>query len=173
MPTVLSYQGMAPRLGERVYLADTAVVIGDVEIADQASIWFGAVLRGDVGPIRIGRRSNIQDQCAVHTTGGVSRAIVGEDVTVGHGCILHGCQVGDRVLVGMGSILLDNVVVGEDSVIGAGTLLTARTVIPPRSLVMGRPGRVVRQVTEEELRMGIRGATTYVSLAEKYLNERG
>jgi gamma-carbonic anhydrase len=165
---ILPFKTFTPVIGLRVYIADTAAVIGDVVLDEDASVWFSAVLRGDVGPIRIGPRSNIQDCCSVHTTGGVSETIVGADVTVGHGCVLHGCKIGDRVLVGMGSVLLDNVVVGEESVVAAGTVITSRVVIPPRSLVMGRPGRVVRELEEAERRLGLSGAEHYIELSREY-----
>lgn len=108
----------------------------------------------------------------IHTTKDVSRTVIGADVTVGHGVILHGCQIGDRVLIGMGSILLDNVAVGEDSLIAAGSLLTSRMVVPPRSLVMGRPGRVVRELEPDELVAGFKGAQRYCELAAEYLRAR-
>ncbi len=168
MPIILPFKQRTPKLGNNVYLADNAVVIGDVELDDDASVWFGAVLRGDVGAIRVGPRSNVQDLCSVHTTGGVSTTVIGADVTIGHSCVLHGCQIHDRVLIGMGSILLDNVVVGEESVIAAGTLLTARMIIPPRSLVMGRPARVKRELTEDERKMGLTGAEHYLKLSATY-----
>lgn len=169
MAVVRAYRGLVPVVGKNVYLADDAVILGEVEIGDDASIWFGAVLRGDEGLIRIGARTNVQDLCTVHATGGVSRTIVGSDVTVGHNCVLHGCEIADRVLVGMGSILLDNVVVGEESVIAAGTLLTSRVVVPPRSLVMGRPGRVIRELEPAERGLGLQGAEHYVTRARQYL----
>jgi len=169
---ILPYKAFSPVIGQRVFIADTAAVIGDVVLEDDASVWFSAVLRGDVGPIRIGPRSNIQDCSSVHTTGGVSETILGADVTVGHGCVLHGCRLGDRVLVGMGSVLLDNVVVGEESVIAAGTVITSRVVIPARSLVMGRPGRVVRELEEGERRLGLTGAEHYLDLSKEYRRAR-
>jgi carbonic anhydrase/acetyltransferase-like protein (isoleucine patch superfamily) len=152
-----------------VFVAANATVVGKVVLGDESSVWFGAVLRGDVGAITIGARSNIQDLTMIHMTDDISDATIGEDVTVGHGVILHGCQVGDRCLVGMGSILLDNVRVGDDCVIGAGSLLPQRMIVPPRSLVLGRPARVVRQVTDDEMKLGIEGARHYLANARKYL----
>jgi carbonic anhydrase/acetyltransferase-like protein (isoleucine patch superfamily) len=163
-----SFDGIVPKLGRDVFLAPTASVIGKVTLGDRASVWYGAVLRGDVGAITVGARTNIQDLCMVHMTGGVSDCRVGDDVTVGHGAILHGCDVGNRCLVGMASILLDNVRVGDECVIGAGSLLTAGTVIPPRSLVLGRPAKVIREVTAAESVYGIEGAKRYLELVEKY-----
>jgi carbonic anhydrase/acetyltransferase-like protein (isoleucine patch superfamily) len=163
-----AFGGVLPTLGRDVFLAPTATLIGKVLIGDESSVWFGAVLRGDVGTITVGARTNIQDLGILHMTGGISDCRVGDDVTVGHGVVLHGCEVGDRCLVGIGSILLDNVRVGEECVIGAGSLLTASTVIPPRSLVLGRPAKVVRAVTEEERQLGIAGARRYVELVREY-----
>jgi carbonic anhydrase/acetyltransferase-like protein (isoleucine patch superfamily) len=166
--TVLAWDGVSPTFGRDVFVAPNATVIGRVTLGDEASVWFGAVLRGDVGSIAIGARTNIQDLTMVHMTGDVSDTRVGDDVTVGHGVILHGCEVGDGCLVGMGAILLDNVKVGEQCVIGAGALLPQRMVVPPRSLVLGVPAKVVRAVTEDERRMGIDGARVYLGLAKKY-----
>ena len=168
MAIVLPYDGILPTLGRDVFVAPNATLVGSVVIGDEASIWFGAVLRGDVGPIAIGARTNIQDLTMVHTTHDLSKATIGDDVTVGHAAILHGCTIGHRCLVGMGSILLDNVVVGDECVIAAGSLLPQRMVVPPRSLVMGRPARVVRPVNDAELRMGIDGARNYVEYAKRY-----
>jgi gamma-carbonic anhydrase len=165
---ILPYDGVMPTFGKDVFLAPGVYVIGQVSIGDASSIWFGAVLRGDVGPIVIGTRSNVQDLSIVHMTGGVSSTRIGNDVTVGHGVTLHGCDIGHRCLVGMGSILLDGVRVGDESVIAAGTLLTPRMVIPPGSLVLGRPGKVVRPATAEERRLGPQGAAHYVESARKY-----
>jgi carbonic anhydrase/acetyltransferase-like protein (isoleucine patch superfamily) len=166
---ILSFEGTRPTLGRNVFVAANATLVGSVALGDESSVWFGAVLRGDVGSITIGARSNIQDLTMIHMTGDISVATIGDDVTVGHSVILHGCRVCDRCLVGMGSILLDNVVVGEDCVIGAGSLLPQRMVVPPRSLVLGRPARVVRAVSDEEMKLGIEGARHYVANAQKYL----
>jgi carbonic anhydrase/acetyltransferase-like protein (isoleucine patch superfamily) len=168
MGQLLTYDGVTPSLGRDVFVAPGAYVIGRVTIGHQSSVWFGAVLRGDVGSISIGERTNIQDLSLIHMTGGVSDARIGDDVTVGHGVTLHGCDIGDRCLIGMGSILLDGVRVGEDSVIGAGSLITPRMVIPAGSLVLGRPAKVVRPATANEKRLGIDGAVHYVANAQKY-----
>ena len=169
MALVLPYGIHRPRLGKGVFVAPNATLIGDVFLDDGANIWFGAVLRGDVGAIRIGKRSNIQDLACVHVTDGLSNTVVGDDVTVGHSAILHGCIVGDRCLIGMGSILLDNCEIGAGSVIAAGSVVTARTKIPPRSLVRGTPAKVIREVTEQEGLLGVLGAGHYVSDARRYL----
>jgi carbonic anhydrase/acetyltransferase-like protein (isoleucine patch superfamily) len=168
MALILPFGGRSPRIGRDVFLAPNATLIGDIEIADGASIWFGAVLRGDIGSIRIGPRTNVQDLACIHLTEGLSQTILGADVTVGHGAILHGCVVGDRCLVGMGSIVLDNAEVGESSVIAAGSVVTARTVIPPRSLVRGTPAKVIREATPEEAALGASGAGHYLEAARRY-----
>jgi carbonic anhydrase/acetyltransferase-like protein (isoleucine patch superfamily) len=164
----MAFGGKSPVVGRDVFVAPNATVIGDVTLGDEASVWFGAVLRGDIGAIRIGARSNLQDLACVHLTEGLSQTVVGADVTVGHGAILHGCSVGDRCLIGMGSIVLDGAVIGEGSLIAAGTLIPPRMVVPPGSLVRGNPGKVVRPVTAEEAKMGVLGATHYVAGARRF-----
>jgi carbonic anhydrase/acetyltransferase-like protein (isoleucine patch superfamily) len=169
MALVLPFGAHHPRIGKGVFVAPNATLIGDVVLEDGASIWFGAVLRGDVGAIRVGKRSNIQDLACVHVTDGLSSTVVGDDATVGHSAILHGCVVGDRCLIGMGAILLDNCEIGAGSVIAAGSVVTARVKIPPRSLVRGTPAKVIREVTEEEGLLGLLGAGHYVADARRYL----
>lgn len=168
MALILPFGDKIPRIGRDVFLAPNATIIGDVVIEDEASVWFGAVLRGDIGPIHVGRRSNIQDLACVHMTGGISVTRLGADVTVGHGAILHGCDIGDRCLVGMGSILMDNVIVGEGSVVAAGSLVSPRSEFPARSLIRGRPARLVREVSASEGALGIEGAEHYLDAARRY-----
>jgi carbonic anhydrase/acetyltransferase-like protein (isoleucine patch superfamily) len=170
---ILPFDHKRPKLGQDVFIAPTATVIGDVELGDLASVWFGSVLRGDIGAIRVGARSNIQDLSCVHLTEGLSVTIVGEDVTVGHGVILHGCRIGDRCLVGMGSTVLDNADIGADCVIAAGSLVPPRMVVPPRSLVRGSPAKVIRDVTEAELGLGPTGALHYIDIARRYREALG
>lgn len=167
----MPFGGKAPVLGRDVFIAPNATVIGEVELGDEASVWFGAVLRGDIGAIRIGARTNVQDLACVHLTEGQSATVVGVDVTIGHGAILHGCTVGDRCLIGMGSIVLDNAVIGEGSVIAAGTLIPPRMVVPPGSLVRGNPGKVIRPVSADEAQMGVFGAAHYVAGARQFRAE--
>jgi len=140
------YQDKWPILGEGVFLAEGSHVIGDVTLGEGASIWFNTVVRGDVFPIRIGRKTNIQDNCTIHVTGGVHAATIEDEVTVGHRVILHGCTVEDECVIGMGSILLNRAVVGRGSFVAAGALVPEGMVIPAGSLVMGVPARVVRPV---------------------------
>jgi gamma-carbonic anhydrase len=168
---VYSHRDAVPRLGKGVYVAPTGVVIGDVELGDDASIWFGTVLRGDCFPIRVGARTNIQDGTVVHVTGGRSRTTIGAGVTVGHMALLHGCTIGDAVLVGMGAIVLDDAVVGDECFIAAGALVTPRTKIPPRSFVVGRPAKVLRPVKVEELEWIREAERLYVGYKDAFLRE--
>lgn len=157
-----------PRVAADAFVAENATVLGDVEIGAEASVWYGAVLRGDCGRIRIGARTNIQDLACLHMTTGISHTQIGEEVTVGHSAVIHGATIGDRVLVGMGSILLDGAEIGEESLIAAGSVVPPRMKVPPRSLVRGAPAKVVREVTEEERALGKKGADVYVELARKH-----
>ncbi|HKG23051.1 MAG TPA: gamma carbonic anhydrase family protein [Blastocatellia bacterium] len=148
---IRSYQGMKPKIAASAFIEASAQIIGDVEIDQHSSVWFNCVIRGDVNKIRIGHSTNIQDGTVIHVTNGLYPTSIGNCVTVGHGVVLHGCTVKDRSLVGIGSIVLDDVIIGEMSFIAAGSLVTPGTIIPPRSLVMGSPARVRREVTEEEI----------------------
>jgi carbonic anhydrase/acetyltransferase-like protein (isoleucine patch superfamily) len=139
-----------------------------VVLGEASSVWFGCIVRGDVFPIRVGARTNIQDACILHVTGGRSKTTVGDDVTLGHRVLLHGCTVGSRVLVGMGTIVLDDAVIGDDCVIAAGSLVTPRTVIPPRSFVLGRPARVQRAVRDDELAGIVESSRLYVEYGRSY-----
>jgi gamma-carbonic anhydrase len=154
-----------PRIAASAFLAENAVVVGDVEIGDGASIWYGAVLRADVGHIRIGARSNVQDLACIHMTGGISHTEVGAEVTIGHSAVLHGARIGDGVLVGMGSVVLDNAEIGDESIIAAGSVVPPNMVVPPGVLVRGIPARVVRALGEEERLQGRQGAGVYLELA--------
>ena len=165
---VRPYKGFTPRVAQGVFIADTARVIGDVEIAAEASVWFGSVLRGDVGAIRVGARSNIQDLTMLHMSLGISNTVIGEDVTVGHRVVIHGAVIGDGALIGMGAILLDNCEIGAEALIGAGAVVTAGTKIPPRTLVLGQPGKVVRELKESEWTQGRLLAARYVEVAKAH-----
>lgn len=166
--TLHSYRGQLPRVAEDAFIAPSADVIGDVVIGAASSIWYGAVVRGDVMPIRVGNRTSIQDNSVVHSTGGWQQTVVGDDCTVGHSVILHGCTVGDRVLVGMGTIVLDAVEIGSDVLIGAGSLVTARTKIPDGVLAFGRPAKVIRDITDEERARIAEAAEHYARLVGEY-----
>jgi len=166
MALVKSLGDKVPRIAPSAFLAETAVVVGDVEIGEGASIWYGAVLRGDVGRIKVGARSNVQDLACIHMTGGLSHTEIGEDVTIGHGAILHGGRIGRGALIGMGSVVLDNAEIGEESIVAAGSVVPPEMKVPARVLVRGVPAKVVRELTEEERREGRRGALVYLDLAE-------
>lgn len=150
------------------WVAEGAIVTGEVTFGEDANVWFGCVVRGDDAPITIGRRTNIQDLTMIHCDHGVPN-VIGEEVTVGHGCILHGAEVGDRCLVGMGAILLAGSRIGEGSIIGAGTVVKEGAIIPPRSLVVGLPGRIIREVTEEQAAGILESAAGYVANVRRYL----
>ncbi len=162
------HKGRRPFVGEAVYVAPNATIVGDVVLGAESSVWFGAVVRGDVFPIRIGKRSNIQDNAVLHVTNGKSATTLGDEVTVGHMALLHGCTIGNRCLVGMGSIVLDDAVVGDECVIAAGALVTPRMRIPPRSVVMGRPAKVVRAATNADLEQILEAASNYVAYSADY-----
>ena len=160
--------GREPALSPAARVAETAVVIGRVTLEEGVSVWYGAVLRGDADEIRVGSGSNIQDHCILHCAAGLP-TVVGRDVVVGHGAILHGCNLEDGCLVGMGALVLDGSVVGSGSIIGAGALVPPGRVIPPRSLVVGVPGKIVRQVTEAEAAATLENAAHYVRLGIEQL----
>jgi len=145
------YRGQMPRVHPSAFIDDSAQVIGDVEIGEESSVWMCVVVRGDVNRIRIGRRSNIQDGTIVHVMKDTHPTVIGDDVTVGHAAVVHGCTIEDRCLIGMGAILLNGVHVGSGSIIAAGTLVPEGTQIPPRSLVMGSPGKVRRTLSDADL----------------------
>ncbi|MDB5439413.1 MAG: transferase hexapeptide repeat [Caulobacteraceae bacterium] len=158
---------LAPRIGPGGFIAPNAAVIGEVTLGANVGIWWAATLRGDIEPITIGDRSNIQDGSVVHTGRGAP-TVVGRDCTIGHMVSLHGCTLSDRVLVGMGAIILNKAVIGEDCLIGAGALIAERKIIPPRSLVVGAPGRVVRELTDDEVATIGDMAGRYVRNAQRY-----
>ncbi len=168
MALIKPYRGTLPQIAEGAFVAENATVIGDVKIAKDANIWYGAVLRGDVGYIHVGEGTNIQDLACIHTTGGVSNSEIGAWVTVGHSAVIHGAKIGDGCLIGMGSIILDNADIGAECLVAAGTVITPRTVIPPRSLVRGQPGKVVRPLEDHEWPQGKLSAVYYVDLAKEH-----
>jgi len=152
------------------FIAENATVLGDVSLGREVSIWFGAVIRADKDQIRIGDRSNVQDNAVLHTSTGYP-VIMGTDVSVGHGAILHGCRIADRVLVGMGAIVLNGAEVGEDSILGAGTVVTEGARIPGGSVVIGVPGKVAKQVSTEQRNHIVENARNYWNLARGYRDE--
>jgi len=168
-----AHHGGKPDVHPTAFVAPGAHLIGDVYIAERASIWFGAVLRGDVNSITISPFSNVQDNTVIHADGPRddplgAPTLVGEHVTIGHACIIHGCTIGDHVLIGMGSVVMNHARVASEVILGARALVSEHKDIPSRSLVLGIPGKVVRELTEEELR-AIRGsAAHYAELAQSY-----
>ncbi|MED4206488.1 gamma carbonic anhydrase family protein [Neobacillus mesonae] len=164
---IIPYKGKSPSVHESVFVAPGAYVIGDVQIGNESTVWFNAVIRGDDGPIIIGERCSIQDNSTLHLYEGFP-VIIEDDVTIGHNVVLHGCKVGKRSIIGMGSTLLDNVEVGEECIIGANTLLAGGIKIPPRSLVLGSPGKVVRELTDKDLQMLQMSSESYVQKGKEY-----
>lgn len=163
-----AYRGITPKLDPSVFVADGAHILGDVEIGKDSSVWFNTIIRGDVHFIRIGSRTNIQDGCVLHVTAGVYPLVVGSNVTVGHGAILHGCTVEDGCLIGMGSTILDNAVIGAGSLVAAGALVRENFRVPPGSLVAGVPATVKRPLTEAEREGVAKGADNYVRYVHTY-----
>lgn len=166
---IRTFQGIKPTIPDSCFIEETGVVIGDVVLGEHCSVWFHTVIRGDVHFIRIGDRTNMQDLCMLHVTHDTHPLIIGNEVTIGHGAILHGCTIKDRVLIGMGAIVMDGAVIGEDSIVGAGALVVENTIVPPKSVILGSPARVRRAVTESELAWIKESADNYVKYAGQYL----
>jgi carbonic anhydrase/acetyltransferase-like protein (isoleucine patch superfamily) len=169
---IRTYRGRAPEVARSAYIDPQAVVIGDVTIGEDSSIWPCAVIRGDVHSIRIGARTNIQDGSVLHVLRDTYPLVLGDDITVGHAAILHGCTIESRCLIGMGSIILNGARIGAGSIIAAGTLITERTEIPPGSMVMGHPGKVRRATTAAELEGIDQSAQGYVESQRAHRTER-
>ena len=167
MVNFLTIMYTVPDVGRAAFIAGNATVIGDVTIGNDVSIWFGAVVRADKDHIVLGARSNIQDNAVIHTSRG-HPVIIGSFVSVGHGAILHGCTIGDRVLVGMGAIVMNGSSIGEGSILGAGTVITEGTQIPPDSVVIGVPGKVLKQTNEQQRQYINNNARNYCTLAKEY-----
>ena len=170
MAIIKEFRDNSPEIDESAYIADNAVIIGDVTIGKKSSVWFGAVLRGDSDSIKLGRRSNIQDNAVVHVDPGFP-VTIGDDCIVGHLALIHGATISNNVLVGMNSTVLNGAQVGEFSIIGANALVTSNTVIPPNSLVLGSPAKVVKTLTDKQIAHVIRNAEAYVKLGSEYLEE--
>lgn len=164
-----AHRGFHPKLGRGVFVAEGAQVIGDVEVGDDSSIWFNAVVRGDIHFIRIGRRTNVQDGTVCHVMRGECPCVLGDSVTIGHGVVLHGCTVESNCLVGMNATLLNNVRIGENSIVAAGALVPEGLIVPPRSMVMGVPARVRRTLSDEEVASIAAYADRYCEYKSVYL----
>lgn len=173
MGLIKEFAGKRPRLGERVYLAETAAVIGDVVLGDDVSVWYNTVLRGDCNYIRVGDRSNIQDNCAIHVTEGRYATVLEEEVTLGHGAIVHGAVVRRGALVGIRATVLDGADIGESAFIGAGALVAPRTIVPSRTLWLGVPAREVRSLSDAEAEDLKQYHRHYLAYKEEYFRADG
>ena len=170
---ILPYGGKWPRIAPTAFIAPSAVIVGDVEIGEEASIWFGVVIRGDTEAVRIGARSNIQDNCAIHVTQGTHPTILEEEVTLGHGAIVHGATVRRGALIGIRATVMDGADVGESAFIGAGALVTPRTIVPPRTLWLGAPAKKVRELSEAEVADLRHYHLNYLGYKEEYFKIDG
>jgi carbonic anhydrase/acetyltransferase-like protein (isoleucine patch superfamily) len=168
MALIKSFRGVEPRIHETAFVAENAVIIGDVEIGEQSSVWYGSILRADVNSIRIGARTNIQDASVIHVTTKTHDTVLEDEVTLGHRVVIHGCYIETGSLIGIGAIVLDGARIGRNSLVAAGSLVTPNTEIPPRSLVMGSPARVKRELSEEEVKDLARFWQNYVELTKHY-----
>ncbi|MDR2341499.1 MAG: gamma carbonic anhydrase family protein [Campylobacteraceae bacterium] len=173
---IYDFKKITPQIGKNIFIAKSADIIGDVKIGDDSSVWFKAVIRGDVHKIQIGKRTSIQDGAVVHVThyklddkSDGYPAIIGDDVTVGHGAILHGCVIANACLIGMGAVILDGANIGEESIVGAGSLVTQGKNFPARSLIIGSPARAVRMLKDEEVKELYASAARYVKFKDEYL----
>jgi carbonic anhydrase/acetyltransferase-like protein (isoleucine patch superfamily) len=169
---IRAFRSRVPRIHDTAFIDPSAQVIGEVEMCEESSAWMNVVIRGDVNWIKIGRRTNIQDGSVVHVMRDTHPTVLGDEVTVGHGVILHGCTIGNRCLIGMGAILLNGVEVGENCIVAAGTLLPEGTRIPPRSLVVGSPGKVRRELSDADVASIADYAARYVAYSQVYKNEQ-
>lgn len=169
MAIIRSFGNKTPNVGEDTFVAESAVLIGDVEVGDRSSIWYGVVLRGDVHHIRVGHEVSVQDNTVVHVTSGLHATVVGNQVTVGHSVVLHGCTIRDRCIIGMGAIVMDRAEIGENCIVGAGALVTPGTVIPAGYLAIGSPAQPKRKLRDEELAWIEVSAQHYVHLGGRYL----
>lgn len=168
MARILPFEGKQPRIADTVFLCPGSVILGDVEIEEYSSVWFNAVIRGDVHRIRIGARTNVQDLSMLHVTNNTAELVIGNEVTIGHAAILHGCTIHDRVLIGMGAKVLDHCIVGSNTIIAAGAVLPERAIAPSGVLMAGVPAKVVRKLQEHEYSRFEESAQAYVSYAERY-----
>ena len=168
---IKQFENKQPKFGSKVYISESADIIGEVILGDEVNIWFGSVLRGDMHYIQLGSRTNIQDNAVVHVTTDVSPTTIGSGVTVGHGAIIHGCTIEDNCMIGMWAIVMDDAVIGSGSLVGAGSLVPPKMVVLPNSLVVGLPGKVVRKISDEEYTMIIERPQEYIDLAKIYLAE--
>lgn len=168
---ILEYHGTAPKIPENTFVAEGAQIIGDVEIGEYSSVWFNAVIRGDVNFVRIGARTNVQDNTVIHVTDKKFPTFVASNVTIGHAAIIHGCKIEDYCLIGMGAILLDNCKIGDHSLVAAGSLVREGFVVPPKTLVAGVPAKIIRELDAKEIERLEESAQHYVVLVSEYKKE--
>lgn len=168
MPIIKSLGENSPQIADDAFIAENATIIGDVTIGSESSVWYGAVLRADVGPIKIGKRSNIQDLACIHMTLGMSTTEVGDEVTVGHGAVIHGAKVRDGALVGMGAVVLDNAEIGEEAIIAAGAVVPPGMQVPPRTMVRAAPAKIAKELGPEQAQFGRLSSESYLHLAKQY-----
>lgn len=166
---IFKFGNSVPDVAEGCFIAPTAVVLGDVVIGKGSSVWFNAVVRGDMHSIRIGEETNVQDNCVLHVTTEFFPLSIGSQVTIGHGAVVHGCTVGDRCLIGMGACVLDGAVIGDESVVAAGALVGEGVEFPPRSLIMGVPARKIRDIKDAEVSRILEGCKSYAWANSRYL----
>jgi gamma-carbonic anhydrase len=166
---IIPFGGKTPDIANDCFLAPDCVIIGDVTIGSESSIWFKTVLRGDINWIKIGKCTNIQDGCIVHVSGGKSPTTIGDHVTVGHGAILHGCTIENSCLIGMGSIILDDAVIGEGSLVAAGAMVKSGMKVPPQSMVAGNPAVIKRRISDDEKEYFIEWAKNYCQTSKGYI----
>ncbi|MCL4478281.1 MAG: gamma carbonic anhydrase family protein [Deltaproteobacteria bacterium] len=165
----IEHNGRIPQIAQNVYMSHNTVIIGDVVIGEDSSIWFGSVVRGDENYIRIGRGSNIQDLCMLHVTHERYPLFIGDDVTIGHRALVHGCRIKSRCLIGMGAVLLDGTIVGEESIVAAGSVVKEGMIVPPQTLVAGVPAQIKRDLNQEDIEYIVNSAKRYVEYARHYM----
>jgi gamma-carbonic anhydrase len=170
---IVAFRRSAPRIAPDAFVAPTAAVIGDVELGPESSLWFHTVARGDVHHVRIGARTNVQDSCVLHVTGGRHPLHIGDDVSIGHRAVVHGCTVGNRVLIGMGAVVLDGARIGDDSIVGAGAVVPEGADFPAGSVLLGVPARRLRDVTAVEIERIRRTRDDYLELTRAYRDGSG
>jgi carbonic anhydrase/acetyltransferase-like protein (isoleucine patch superfamily) len=165
---IYKFNNVYPIISKNSFIAESADIIGDVTISENVSIWFGTVIRGDINPIYIGRGTNVQDNCVLHTRTGDNKILIGENVTIGHSAVIHGANIGCNTLIGMGSIILDDAQIGSYTIIGAGSLVPSGKKIPDGVLCLGSPAKIIRELTLEEKEGLEKSAATYIELYNKY-----
>jgi len=173
---ILPYKSVMPKMQKDVFIANSADIIGDVLVGDDSSVWFGCVIRGDINSIKIGKNTNIQDMSMIHVDHYTKEdksdghpTYIGDNVTIGHKVMLHGCIVGDACLIGMSTTILDGAIIGKESIVGAGSLVTKNKIFPPRTLIMGSPAKVIRELSEDEIASLYESAQNYINYKNDYL----